>query len=162
LVGNLSYTGNSNAITINAPLPGPVVVDLEGYTITGSGAGPGGRVTVGIIISSSSPNTYPITVRNGIIQNFAFGVYATSGPNLISHLTLYPIYEGVYFGFVNSSTISDCTIYNATYGIEEYASGGGNRYSNISFSNVPNPLWVHDLLNTSQILEHCHFEAPAN
>jgi hypothetical protein len=106
LVGNLNYTVNSNAITINTPLSGPVVVDSEGYTITGSGAGPGGRVTVGINISGT--NIYPITVRNGIIQNFAFGVYAFSNSGVyVNNLDLNTIYEGVYFGFVNSSTISD-------------------------------------------------------
>jgi hypothetical protein len=36
LTTDVSYTGNSNALTINTPLPGPVVVDLAGHTLNGS------------------------------------------------------------------------------------------------------------------------------
>ena len=67
---------------------------------------------------------------------------------------------GVLFSAVVSSTISNCNFHGGSYGIEDTASGGGNRYINDTFVGV-NPLFV-----TSQnggipaALNHCQFDGP--
>ena len=55
-------------------------MDLKGFTLTGNA---GDTVGVGIGFFANSPvtNTYPITVRNGTLRNFSFGVWAQNSTN---------------------------------------------------------------------------------
>jgi hypothetical protein len=53
-----------------------VVIDLNGHTISGSGAG------TGLVIGSSSSSRFLAVVRNGVIDRFGVGVDATSGANV--------------------------------------------------------------------------------
>src|SRR6516165_678736 len=66
LAQDLTFSGNGIAISIPTNLPGQVIVDLKGHTITGTGGGTG----VGIGGDFTGPlvsNTSPITVRNGTL-----------------------------------------------------------------------------------------------
>jgi hypothetical protein len=174
LTGNLtssltrtSTSGSSaGAINISTAIEGPVVVDLKGFTIMGPGSNSFG-VTIGYI-SSGMSNAHPITIRNGTIRNFQYGVFASTLTTL-SNITVNDIVfdiistgaavgQGVNFFNVDSSTISNCAFNEATYGIQDYASGGGNLYDNDTFLHNVFPLVVEGSL----MLKHCQFEAPAN
>lgn len=67
----------------------------------------------------------------------------------------------VFFEQVNSSIISNCSFNANDYGIRDFLSTGGNRYFNVSFTRCGQLLFV-DTIGGNGILEHCHFEAPAN
>jgi hypothetical protein len=143
------------------------VVDLKGFTITGPGSNSFG-VTIGSI-SSGVSNAYPITVRNGTITNFEYGVSAITQTPL-SDITVNKIVfdvistgtavgYGINFFSVNSSTINNCTFNDATYGIADYGSVGGNRYDNITFVRNVYPLIVEGGPIT---LNHCQFDGSPN
>jgi hypothetical protein len=68
-------------------------------------------------------NTYPITVRNGTLQNFSFGVWAESGNTTVflSNITVGDLMvnileqsginnAGVLFDVVNNSVVRNSTI----------------------------------------------------
>jgi len=140
VTGNLSYTGSQNAaIAIPVSLSGPVIVDLGGFTLTGgggtsTGVGIGAGFTGGSFVS----NAYPITVRNGTLQGFAFGVWAESNaPTAVLtsitesdlSITLAQPPAGnstcvIFGGYVQNSLVRDCTFNHATYGIEDILSPG--------------------------------------
>jgi hypothetical protein len=174
LTGNFNYAG-SPAINITGPFSGPVVLNLKGHTINGITRE---TYTTGISVNGNAPNVSSITIENGTITNFGFGInagpnnaYAGGGPtnffssitidNLVVSYALTPVGTGacVYFTDVNSSTISNCTFSAADYGIFDFQSAGGNRYTNVRFSNSGVPLWAYGL-NGTAVLEHCQFAAP--
>src|SRR6516162_1270304 len=82
LTGNLTsppitnQNGVFGAINISPTIPGPVVVDLGGFTLTGPGWSGTVGISIGIVIGLEygPSNTYPITVRHGTISNFGTGV----------------------------------------------------------------------------------------
>jgi hypothetical protein len=184
---NLSFSSPSSAaITISTALSGPVVLDLKGFTLTGGG-GSNFNAGIGIGILPASlgfqevSNTYPITVRNGTIQNFEIGVLAGVLANAITlnNLTLviaqipsYPdpfglgVSTGVSLFFVNSSYISNCvfgsvTNFFAAKGIADTGSLGGNRYTNDSFNAVSHCIDVtNNNGNTTTVLGSCQFAPP--
>ena len=135
------------AINILTTLSGPVVLDLRGHTIVGSG---GANQNFGVSIEGSpnpTENKYPITIKNGTIQNFEVGVDAEQG-NLASTKKItvtnvnfstvtygYPTY-GVDFLQVSDSNVSNCSFTGIAYGISDIATGGNNRYLNNSFTNT--------------------------
>jgi hypothetical protein len=182
LTGNLNYRSQTSsatdtAISISTAVRGPVILDLNGFTITGNG---NSSISVGIGGAFTGPyaaNAYPITVRNGTLKNFAFGIWAetnlTTAPltaininNITLFLTQPPSGDStciVFGGYVDSSTVRNCTFNNASYGIEDVLSHGGNRYSNITLNNVDNSFFVTGTNGgKTTILEDCHYEAPAN
>jgi hypothetical protein len=182
LTGNLTYTGTDTAITITSNLTGPVVLNLRGHTLTGSG---GNNFTTenfsnGVSVSGNGPSPSTITIENGTITNFGFGVRAqpTNGivnglhaiffsaidiNNLVFAHTQTPAGDGagVLFSQVNSSTVSNCTFGAADFGIEDVESAGGNRYTNDIFTGAGQSLVVYGLQGAAN-LEDCHFAAPAN
>jgi hypothetical protein len=131
LTGNLtsSSTSSSGAINISPAVAGAVIVDLKGFTITGPGEFSTG-VGIGFVFGPGAvANAYPITIRNGTIKNFGFGVWAESGTYL-SNITVHNIVfytapnsaddsQGVSFNETNSSTVSRCTFYAGAYGIRD-------------------------------------------
>jgi hypothetical protein len=124
------------------------------------------------LLEPTFSNTSPITIRNGTLANFAFGVWAEAAGQfpVLSDITVNNMTinlghsqsagTGVLFSAVISSTISNCSFHGGSYGIEDTASGGGNRYINDTFVST-NPLFV-----TSQnygiptVLNHCQFDGP--
>ena len=163
------------AIVIPSNLSGPVILDLKGFTITGggilsTGVGIGGGF-VGPIVS----NAFPITVRNGTIKNVSFGVWAESNQLTavlsgftIANLALFTIQPPagnstcvIFGGYVEKSTVSNCNFNNATYGIQDTLSPGGNLYSNITWNNVG---WILFILPAQAaptgMLKLCEFAAP--
>ena len=157
---------------------GTVIVDLKGFTITGNGG-----TSVGVTIGSAFTgpqvsNAFPITVRNGTLKNLDVGVWAQTGQGTfltdieINNLTIsctVPAPNGitacVEFGYVNSSTVRNCTFSDAIYGIREVLSNGGNLYTKVTFYiSVETRLELgpngNDL--STVILDDCRFEPPAN
>jgi hypothetical protein len=180
LTGNLtssllrSGTGPSlGAINISTTVAGPVVVDLKGFTITGPGSN-SFAVTIGALTTEG--NTYPITIKNGTISNFEYGVTAVGTPtnqnnyflsdiivnNIVFDVTSTgtAVGYGINFVYVNSSTVSNCTFNGATYGIADYGSSTGNSYNGITFLNTPYPFIVWRALNSPFALDRCQFSAP--
>jgi hypothetical protein len=179
LTGDLTYTPgvSPSAITIfTAGLGGPVVVDLKGFTITGPVS-----FGYGVLIGENKIfRAYPITIRNGTIKNFQYGVFAANqGDVTINKLSFFlspslsTSVAGVNFGGVDSSRINNCT-FNVTgpisgpnYGIWDRGSGGGNSYNNNTFLNVEfpllvvgqNPLLVEGQNQSTLTLDHCTFAA---
>jgi hypothetical protein len=145
VTGNLSFQSQQgSAITIPSSLSGAVILDLNGFTLTG-----GGGISVGVGIGGgfTGPfvaNSHPITVRNGTLKNFAFGVWAeTNVPtapltsievnNLTFFLSQPPAGNStcvLFGGYVDSSSVTNCSFNNAAYGIQDVLSFGGNRYTN--------------------------------
>jgi hypothetical protein len=151
---------------------GPVIVDLKGFTLTG-GAGDSIGVGIGIFAGTNGPNSYPITVRNGSLVNFGFGVWAEARSfSLMSDITVNNLVihlgatgqsgngAGVLFASAVSSTVSNYTFSGGTFGVEDTASPGGNNYSNDTFVGV-NPLFVTAQNGgIPQVINHCQFGAP--
>jgi hypothetical protein len=174
VTGNLAFPATTNvaAITISTAIQGPVIVDLKGFTLTGA-AGDSIGVGIGVFAGTNGPNSYPITVRNGSLTNFGFGVWAEAGNfalmsditvnNLVIHLG--PTGQsgngaGVLFSAAVSSTVSNCSFSGGAYGIEDTASPGGNNYSNDTFTGV-NPLFVTTQNGgIPQVINHCQFGGP--
>jgi hypothetical protein len=180
LTKDLIYTGTGTAISVLGNLTAPVVLNLKGHTLTGSGK-PGistENFSVAVFVSGNGPGVSSITIENGTITNFGFGVWAEpsnaggSGESannfssidvnsLVISFALTPAGDGacILFDGVNSSSVSNCTFSSADYGIEDDVSAGGNRYDNDSFTNL-NPLSIFGSANTA-VLEHCQFAPPA-
>jgi nitrous oxidase accessory protein NosD len=170
---NLSFPSSATgiaAITISTAISGSVVLDLKGFTLTGGGGDSIG-IGIGVFAGTNGPNTSPITIRNGSLVNFGFGVWA-EGFNfaVLSDMTVNKLVinlgsgqsgpgAGVIFASAVSSTISNCSFHGGAYGIEDTASGGGNRYINDSF--LENPLLV-TIQNGGipAVLNHCQFDGP--
>jgi hypothetical protein len=176
---SFSATTSVAAITISTAIQGPVIVDLyvvtrnlKGFTLTGA-AGNSIGVGIGSFAGTNGPNSYPITVRNGSLTNFGFGVWAEAGNfaqmsditvnNLVVHLGATGQSgngAGVLFSAAVSSTVCNCTFSGGTYGIEDTASPGRNNYSNGTFIGV-NPLFVTSQNGgIPQVINHCQFGAP--
>jgi hypothetical protein len=172
LTTNLTSTAtNTGAINISTAAPGPVVLDLKGFSITG----PGGRsfgVTVGYVPFGGS-NAYPVTIRNGTLNNFEYEVWAEGASDLyLSDITVnnivfnvnpnwtLPAGYGIDFQYVNSSTISNCTFITSTYGISDTASAGGNSYNNNTFESVLYPVLVEVLSSIPLEMDRCQFSPP--
>jgi hypothetical protein len=174
LTGNLSYSVNSSvgAINIFTTIGGPVVVDLKGFTITGPG-GTSWGVTIGVSTYNGVPNAYPITIRNGTIANFQFGITAENSTQLLDITVNNIIFDavlgtnptfGIIFGRVASSTITSCTFNDAYYAIEDDSSAGGNSYNNDTFVRSIYALDVSTNGTSSPFtLDRCQFApAPSN
>jgi len=180
LTGNLtcsllrSGSGPSlGAINISTAAAGPVVVDLNGFTITGPGSN-SFAVTIGVLTTEG--NTYPITIKNGTISNFEYALTGIGtapkqnnlsdiiANNIVFDVTSTPtaVGYGINFVYVNSSSISNCTINGATVGIADSASVTGNSYNGITFLNTPFPLNVEQQSapNSPFVLDHCLFSVP--
>jgi hypothetical protein len=146
------------AISINITVPGAVVLDLGGYTVSGTA----GCTGVTIQRGQSLPNLSRITVRNGTIQGFSYGVVA--GVNSTSFSSNIYIQTLTFkFNQVNGSTISDCTVIGGSYGIQDQGSQGDNVYTNNRLDgNQQVELEVNSVTTVHSIkpllLEHCNFE----
>jgi len=170
---NSSASGtNPAAINISPSVSGPVVVDLKGYTIKGS-AGFGLCVNIGIGFPARA-NAFPITIRNGTISNFSFGVWAVSSQGVsaflsdltVSNLTISLSQNaadssaGIIWSYVNNSTISNCRISGGDWAIEDAQSQGGNTYSNVTaFGN--DGFWILPVNSTPLTINHASVAAPA-
>jgi hypothetical protein len=143
LTGNLNFASANSigpAIIISAAVTGPVVLDLKGFTIIGI------VDAIAILIgqtSSTVPNSYPITIRNGTFQNFGLAIrtYATT---VWTDITVNNIVfdnisglgaRGIVFANAQCSTISNCTFNGCDTGIFDTLSQGGNIYINNTFLN---------------------------
>jgi hypothetical protein len=139
-----------------------VIVDLKGFTITGSS----------IAISGGVSNAFPITVRNGTITHFGVGIdVENNNPAGLSSITISnltitaltvppsPSFCVLFNGYVKNSVVRDCTFNTADYGIRDILSPGGNRYSNITMNAVAEALDVVQAPGT-HVLDQCEF-APA-
>jgi len=137
LTGNLT-TSAFTAISISSMVSGPIILDLKGHTITGAGESYNSNA---VNISGTSTNVYTITVQNGTITGFAYGVSTgnSKGSELVaiklSNLSIsaagvsVPTTAGFYIAFTANSTINDCAISNSVYGIYDFDSAGGNTYA---------------------------------
>ncbi len=127
MTGNLSSSEIQNvaAITISTSISGPVILDLKGFTLTGGG-GDSIAIGIGFFAGTNVSNTSPVTIRNGTLANFAFGVWA-EGLNfaILSDITVNNMTinlghsqsagAGVLFSAVVSSTISNCSFHGGSY-----------------------------------------------
>jgi parallel beta-helix repeat protein len=182
LVSDLTYTAQSGAaITILPNLSGPVVINLNGHTLTGTASIPlTNNSSIGVFIDGNGPSHSTITIENGTITHFNSGVFADSenasgvvGNALscidINHIAFsfaLSIGGGVDVVFANdvvSSTIRNCTFTESDVGIQSQ-SAGGNRFTNNTFSNVAEFLLLLPGQNISSpaVLDDSRFEVPAN
>src|SRR5215471_16361967 len=72
LANNLTTPGNEDCLRIEAEF---VTIDLAGFSIIGNGVG------AGIFTTGHSPRG--ITIRNGTISNFTFGVFLRGDSNTV-------------------------------------------------------------------------------
>jgi hypothetical protein len=169
LNSNMSYTGTDAAITITVSpsLNKPVTVNLKGFTITGIGG-----FCTGVSIVGSGANKSSITVENGSIQNFGFGVWPEIAGSILTDITIDNVAfsnattpardgAGVLLSQVDDSTISNCTFKGGDYGIEDTLSTGGNRYINDSFISCGFCLFV-DAAGGNAVLKRTEFDEPTN
>lgn len=131
------------AITVNA---NDVTIDFKGHKIDGSAAG-AGTLTLGV----SAVNRRGLTVRNGRIRGFFFGVQTSGAGTVIEDLSLDSNTYGGISCDGSACTVRRNNIWNsggaslpppgvdAAYGIANY-SDGGQTYDNTvsSFLNVTN------------------------
>jgi hypothetical protein len=131
----------SGAINISIPSNGAVILDLNGFTITGNSG-----ISRGIMISNNAPsaNTYPVTIRNGTITNFGYCVEALGFSSPISNITVSKVVFnastavfgvgscGVFFNGVNASAVNNCT-FSAYWAIIDAGSQGSLELTMIPF-----------------------------
>lgn len=185
VTGDLSFSppigpnGNATAaINVSTSLSGPVVIDLKGHTLTGN-AGVSVGVGIGFFANTPVSNTQPITIRNGTLRGFAFGVWAENSPepNTGRPIPLFDITvsklniltsqpppgngTGIIFDAVSSSTVNNCSFHGGSTGIQDSQSDGGNSYNNDAFFGV-NPLseYAGGENGNPLVLNHCQFDAP--
>jgi hypothetical protein len=187
ITGNLSFTAPTSpftstffaAILIPTSLPGPVILDLKGFTLTSNGANITASVGVGIggtFVGPLVANAFPITVKNGSLKNFQVGIWASQAAAVIpppltnievSNMSFSSLEQGIIFIEVNSSTVKNCT-FNKGSGIEDSLSAGGNQYTTLTFNNAGETLTIASdrggvgLPHTTSVLEDCRFAPPAN
>jgi hypothetical protein len=173
LKGNLSYSGTSTAINISPNITGPVILNLNGFTITGivSLVGvPVKNFSVAVGVLGAGTLVPSITIENGVIQNFGFGLWVETGSvlsninvnNMAFKFILSATADGVciLFDEVNSSSVTNCTFTSSDKGIADGRSGGGNRYTNDSFTNDLDCLDISPGVATT-VINHCQVEEPS-
>lgn len=156
------------AIMISTQIAGPVVLDMKGFTLTGPGQGSFG---IGVGIAFTGSNQYPIHIRSGTLANFNYPIWvqadATVSGITLNHLNINVFTPspsgdeggtGVIFSNVQNSLIANCRFSGGEYGIEDYASPGGNRYYFDTFIGV-NPLYV-TTSSGQQVIGDCRFALP--
>jgi hypothetical protein len=171
LAGNLIspvVADGTGVINISTPIKGAVILDLNSFTITGTGG-----TSFGIVIKNNSLSTYPITIRNGTITGFGYGVYAVGLPaGSMSNITVNKIVfnpstavspgvgsTGLYFTGIDSSAVNNCTFNSGYWGIFDVGSQGGNEYNNLSFVNTIFTFTIQPN-NASSNLKHIQFAPP--
>jgi parallel beta-helix repeat protein len=183
VTADLSYTAQTGAaITISPNLSGPVIVNLKGHILTGS-------VTLGqtltsqcfaVNISGNGPSRSTITIENGTITHFAFGVAvftdnasgvignALSGIDInnINFSFILAPNPGIGIDFANdvvSSTVRNCTFSSGDIGIQAQ-SAGGNRFTKNTFTNFGQLLVLYGGQNigAAVTLDACHFDVPTS
>jgi hypothetical protein len=161
LVGNLFFTlptptSPPTAITVNAP--GPVVIDMRGFTLSGGGMvdfPADNYFTVdptGILIQSSN-----VTVLNGTIHGFWNGV--TANATAAGYPTVYlsgidiegitfsqADNDGTYLNHVNNSVVRNCQFIENYAGMTDSGSTTGNTYVNDKVVDSMNPAWSFEIL----------------
>ena len=187
ITGNLNFTAPTSpftstffaAILIPTSLSGPVILDLKGFTLTSNGPNVTASVGVGIgggFVGPFVANAFPITVKNGSLNNFQAGIWASqaeAGPVIpppltnieVSNMSFSTLSQGIIFFEVNSSTVKNCTFNNA--GIEDTLSAGGNEYTTLTFKgngglSIASDRAASGLPNTTIVLDDCRFAPPAN
>ena len=172
LTSNLSWTqiNGTPAITVATTVAGPVILNLEGFTLST----PGNENVAGGVLVQSNPTNSKITIRNGTIEYFSTGVNAGSTTGYLSNIHIETITfvgnrEGISFRQVNSSTVSNCTfiaylpIGGALNGISDSDSQGGNLYIDNYFDGYQNiEFQVNSGAGNPIVLKRCLFAAPAN
>jgi parallel beta-helix repeat protein len=154
LTGNLNSSGGAG-ISVNSSVSGPIVIDLKGYTLSGTG----------ILVQFCNSG---VTVRNGTVSNAGFCVYVGHSTNVsIDNITVHNCtIAGIYFNGTDSSTISNCRFINDQYslvtGIQDYDTQGGNQFNNNTFDG--NREWTLIVWNSvPSVLERYEFaEPPSN
>lgn len=137
---NLTATAASPVIDITA---NNVTLDLNGYTLTG----PGGKNGTGIRVR----NAQGVTVRNGNVQNFAFGVMVAGSANVTVRelsirgeglvVTAPPPETAIMVAQSRNVVLESNNIYNVGLGI--FVRGGmswGNRIVNNNITSGTNGI----------------------
>ena len=143
LASNLTCPAFGTAITINSPVAGKILLNLEGFTISQF---PNETGFAGGIVVEANPTKSNITIENGTLTNFGVGVLinpsgTSNAPSYLSnvHLDNLTIFmpsvqseAAVLLGQVSSSSVNNC-IFNGqveTGAIIDWYSKTGNSYSN--------------------------------
>ena len=122
LTSNLTDIAGEDGITVNAD---DVTIDLNGFTLTGSGATSGHGIFQAYTLRNLRVHNGKVVQWRGASKG---GVYALGKNNQIDHIQAATNWHGIYTG--NGATISDCSAYNNTdHGIY---TGNGSTISDCS------------------------------
>ena len=157
------------AITVNA---NDVTIDFKGHKIDGSGAG-AGTLALGV----SAVNRRGLTVRNGRIRGFLWGVQTSGTGTVVEDLSLDANTQGGINCDGTACTVRRNSIWNSggavlpppgvdsSYGIANY-SDGGQTYDNTvsSFLNLANqfPIAIQVGLGAGSIVRHNRVIGPGS
>ncbi|MEM3505164.1 MAG: NosD domain-containing protein [Archaeoglobaceae archaeon] len=101
-----------------------VVLDGQGFSITGTGSGKG------IFVQANN-----VTIKNVSVSRYSYGIYLeSSSNNIIENNTLWNNGWGIYLYFSKNNTIANNTISNNKFGIH-LSSSSDNIVKNNSFTN---------------------------
>jgi hypothetical protein len=167
LAKNLACPAGLIAITINSAsnaFTGPVVLDLQGHTLSGAGGSTGIFVTQSPI-STLIPKTPSITVQNGTITNFSTGIIAETPwrDELATNIVLNNLDitqsvsssnvpgVGLFMGFLKGCVVSNCQFSNCDVGIQAIDCHEGNVFVNDSFAAVGSPLNIGEQVGVMRI-----------
>lgn len=124
LTTNLIATGDGIVIAADG-----VTLDLMGFSLTGDRSI--GDYGVFLDGASNAP-IRNVTVRNGVIRNFQYGVCAEYSQNsrfehlMVSTNTSYGVYYVGQYGMCDGNILSDCTISaNGAAGVNYFGNNGG-------------------------------------
>ena len=156
VASNLNLSSDQNGITIIVPKAGPVVLDLQGFTLSGLATRTGYS---GVAINN--PTGSSIAVRNGTIQAWTYGVSATACSNVhfknITFIGQNDLCEAVFNG-VSSSSVNYCAFTgSAQYAILDESTTTGNSYANNTFDGGQAVTLSVQSINAPLILPNCHF-----
>lgn len=104
LTGNLVASGGRSGILITTE---HVTLDLNGFTLLGTGAQ--------VAIETSVTYLDGVTIRNGKIDDWAYGILALGDGALVEDITVTNCDYGIRFDAASFTTnISRCIVYNTT------------------------------------------------
>jgi hypothetical protein len=172
LTSNLvAPTAEAAAISINSVLPGDVILDFKGFSVSSPTPGRS-SASVGVYIFPN-PARNNVIVRNGTITGFLFDIEA-SGSQLtyLSNIQVLKMAlsstgsPSILFALVNSSNVSNCTFIPASStsgsGIYDSGSLGGNTYTNNTFIGGGIISISIGVPGGTYVLDRLSFEAPAS
>jgi parallel beta-helix repeat protein len=150
ITANLVLTGNMACVgTAMVAGANNIVIDLNGFTVSGNGTGDG------ILVLRSR-----VTIRNGKLTGFDNGIRmlgageGTPNENLVSRVTALSNHEGIDLTDADYTTITDSLLQNNTYGVVLGVQSDRNRIVRTRILANALGILIHEGSDTNVVAEN--------